>query len=281
MEKLILGLIAAIAMFGGMSAASEAKTNFTLYLGVPYYDYKAGPGYLFDENHGWYQPASHTGAGRPKLVCLVTFFKRDQVKAGADANVKRAQLLPRRVALRYDRPNDRNRIFDYGNNRKTRETCQYLANLDNQQQSESQEVVCLVTFFSRDQVGGGADADVQRARVLPRRIAEERDAPDDRNRIFVYGSNQKTRETCQYLADLDNQQASDNQDQEQELVCLVTFLSRNQVSGGADADVQRAKVLPRNVAEERDAPDDRNRVFAYGSNQKTRETCKYLDGINN
>lgn len=28
-------------------------------------------------------------------------------------------------------------------------------------------------------------------------------------------------------------------------------------------------------------PNDRNRIFVYGSNQETRETCRYLDGINN
>ena len=203
MKKTILGLIAAVAMCGSLTAASEAKTNFTIYLGVPYYDYKVGPGYLFDENRGWYQPA-HTRVGRQKLVCLVTFFRRDQVNGGADADVKRARVLPLRVARRYDRPNDRNRIFEYGSNQKTRETCRYLAGLDNQPDRENQDVVCLVTFFERDQVSGGADADVERAKALPRNIAEERDAPDDRNRIFVYGSDEKTRETCRYLDGINN-----------------------------------------------------------------------------
>ena len=309
MKKIILSLLAALALVGGLSTIAEAKTNFNLYLGVPYYDYQVGPDYLYDENHGWYQqdyrqdsqqgyqqdyqqgyqPAYHTGGGPQRLVCLVTFFRRDQVRAGADANVQRAQLLPLRVAQRLDRPNDRNRIFVYGRNQRTRQTCRYLAGLNNRDQGNNQELVCLVTFFSRDQVSGGADADVQRAQLLPRRIAESMDGPNDRNRIFVYGSNQKTRQTCRYLDGLNNQDQGDNQDQggnqdpgsNPERVCLVTFFTRDQVSGGADANVERARVLPRRVAESMDGPDDRNRIFVYGSNQKTEETCRYLNGINN
>ena len=78
MKKLILGLIAALALFAGLSTTVEAKTNFTIYLGVPYYGYQVGPDYVYDENHGWYQkdyqPAYHTGGGRQRSVCLVTFF---------------------------------------------------------------------------------------------------------------------------------------------------------------------------------------------------------------
>lgn len=290
MKKMILGLFAALVLVAGFSASAEAKTNFNLYLGVPYYDYQVGPDYLYDENYGWYQqdyqstyqPAHYTGGGGQRQVCLVTFFRRDQVRAGADINVQRARLLPLRAAQRLDRPNDRNRIFYYGSNRKTRDTCRYLARLNNQDQGNNQELVCLVTFFSRDQVRGGADADVERARVLPRRAAQRLDRPNDRNRIFVYGSNQKTRETCRYLNNLDNQDQVDNEDPgtTQERVCLVTFFTREQVNGGADADVERARVLPRRVAESMDGPDDRNRIFVYGSNQKTEETCRYLNGIN-
>ena len=301
MKKTILGLFAALALVAGLSAVAEARNNFNLYLGVPYYDYQVGPDYLYDENHGWYQPdyqqdyqptyqpAYHTGGGAQRQVCLVTFFRRDQVRAGADINVQRARLLPLRVAQRLDQPGDRNRIFFYGSNRKTRETCRYLAGLNNRDQGSNQELVCLVTFFSREQVRGGADADVERARLLPRRVAEGMDGPNDRNRIFVYGSNRKTRETCRYLDGLNNEDQDDNQDEggnqdpgnNPERVCLVTFFNREQVSGGADADVERARVLPRRVAESMDGPDDRNRIFVYGSNQKTEETCRYLNGINN
>jgi len=68
--------------------------------------------------------------GERDLVCLVTFFQRDQVEAGADANVQRAQVLPRREAERRDGPNDRQAIFDYGTNQQTRDTCRYLDRLN-------------------------------------------------------------------------------------------------------------------------------------------------------
>ncbi len=207
MKKAILGLMAAISLVSGLSAVAEAKTSVHVYLGVPYYDYRVGPDYLYDRGRGWYRPVN-----RQQLVCLVTFFRRDQVAGGADADVERARVLPRRVAERLDRPGDRNRIFTYGSNRKTRETCDYLNNLDNSNNGggmgsgngNGNEPVCLVTFFDPDQVAGGADADVERARVLPRRVAEDRDGPNDRNRIFTYGSPQKTAQTCDYLDNLNN-----------------------------------------------------------------------------
>ena len=146
-----------------------------------------------------------------------------------------------------------------------------------------EQLVCLVTFFERNQVNGGADADVEQARVLPRSVAEQRDGPNDRNRIFTYGSNQKTRQTCNYLDNLNNDNSGNagNGNNNEDQVCLVTFFDKSQVSAGADANVVRAQILPRSVAEQRDGPNDRNRIFEYGSTQKTRETCNYLDGLNN
>ncbi|MEO6014265.1 MAG: SH3 domain-containing protein [Devosia sp.] len=64
------------------------------------------------------------------LVCLVTFHNRGQVAGGADADVQRAQLMSRQQAEQIDRPNDRRAIFDYGTNRQTRDTCEYLDNLN-------------------------------------------------------------------------------------------------------------------------------------------------------
>ena len=93
------------------------RTGFTLY---------------FDFADGFYvdrQPRRVRG-DRQEQVCLVTFFKRSQVAGGADANVQRAQILPRRQAERLDGPNDRQRIFDYGSDRKTRQTCRYLDRLN-------------------------------------------------------------------------------------------------------------------------------------------------------
>ena len=85
-----------------------------------------GDGYYFDR-----RPRRVGNAYGRDQVCLVTFFKRSQVAAGADVNVQRARVMPRRQAQRIDGPNDRHRIFDYGTNRKTRETCRYLHNINN------------------------------------------------------------------------------------------------------------------------------------------------------
>jgi hypothetical protein len=94
----------------------------------------AGPGFsLFFSigDGGWYFDRAPRYRRGQDQVCLVTFFKRSQVAGGADANVARAQVLPRYVANRRDGPNDRMRIFDYGTNAQTRKTCRYLNNINN------------------------------------------------------------------------------------------------------------------------------------------------------
>jgi len=68
--------------------------------------------------------------GSRDLVCLVTFNDRDQVAAGRDADVRRAQVMSRAEAERRDGPNDRQGIFDYGTNAQTRDTCRYLDRLN-------------------------------------------------------------------------------------------------------------------------------------------------------
>lgn len=80
----------------------------------------------------------HEGPGRPgpgptpheELVCLVTFFHAEDVAGGADANVESARVLPRSEAERLDRPGDRRGIFDYGTDRQTIDTCNYLDKLN-------------------------------------------------------------------------------------------------------------------------------------------------------
>ena len=129
MKQLILGSLAALTLFAGLSTLAEAKVS--IYFGIPYYDYNVGPGDIYDRNYGWYQQNRRANYGNQNQVCLVTFFKRSQVDGGADANVQRARLLPRRQAMRFDGPNDRNRIFDYGSNRQTAQTCRYLNNINN------------------------------------------------------------------------------------------------------------------------------------------------------
>lgn len=67
----------------------------------------------------------------------------------------------------------------------------------------------------------------------------------------------------------------------QNLVCLVTFFRRSDVAGGADVNVQRARLMSRAAANRIDGPNDRHRIFDYGTNQQTRRTCRYLNNINN
>lgn len=64
-------------------------------------------------------------------------------------------------------------------------------------------------------------------------------------------------------------------------VCLVTFFKRSQAEAGADVNVKRARYLSLREAQRIDGPNDRNRIFDYGSNKTTRATCRTLNNINN
>jgi hypothetical protein len=55
MKKTILGILAATMLLGGAASIAEAKTNFSIYFGVPYFDDQIGPDYRFYQNRGWYQ----------------------------------------------------------------------------------------------------------------------------------------------------------------------------------------------------------------------------------
>ncbi len=132
MKSLLLASIFTASLAFGLAAPANAHSNVRIYFGYPHYSYQVAPDYLFRTGYGWYQPGYGNYHGnRQEQVCLVTFFKRSQVSGGADVNVQRAQILPRRVAAQRDGPNDRRRIFDYGSNRQTRETCRYLNNINN------------------------------------------------------------------------------------------------------------------------------------------------------
>lgn len=85
--------------------------------------------FSFGRGNGFSVGTPPRGSNRD-LVCLVTFYSRDDVAAGADADVQRAQVMSRAEAQRRDGPNDRRAIYDYGTNRQTRETCEYLDNLN-------------------------------------------------------------------------------------------------------------------------------------------------------
>jgi len=53
---LMAGSIAlgAVAMTAGMTTGAEAKTNVGVYFGVPFYDYRVGPGWRYYDGYGWY-----------------------------------------------------------------------------------------------------------------------------------------------------------------------------------------------------------------------------------
>jgi hypothetical protein len=55
MKKTIFGLLAAATLLGGTASLAEAKTNFSLYFGVPYFNEQVGPDYRYYQNRGWYQ----------------------------------------------------------------------------------------------------------------------------------------------------------------------------------------------------------------------------------
>ena len=131
MKSLLLASIFA-ASLAWLPTSASAHSSIRIYFGYPHYSHQVAPDYVFRTGYGWYKPGygNHQG-NRQEQVCLVTFFKRSQVSGGADVNVQRAQILPRRVAAQRDRPNDRKRIFDYGSNRQTRETCRYLNQINN------------------------------------------------------------------------------------------------------------------------------------------------------
>ncbi len=72
MKKTILGLLAAVTLIGGAATIAEAKTNFSLYLGVPYYEQQMGPDYRYYPNRGWYQDRAYfngNGYGHRNLSC--------------------------------------------------------------------------------------------------------------------------------------------------------------------------------------------------------------------
>jgi hypothetical protein len=55
MKKALFGIFAAAAFLGSVATVAEAKTNFSLYFGVPYFDDQIGPDYRYYQDRGWYQ----------------------------------------------------------------------------------------------------------------------------------------------------------------------------------------------------------------------------------
>jgi hypothetical protein len=65
MKKTLFGIFAAAALLGSVATVAEAKTNFSLYFGVPYFDQQIGPDYRYYQNRGWYQDRDWYD-GRPR-----------------------------------------------------------------------------------------------------------------------------------------------------------------------------------------------------------------------
>ena len=56
MKKIIIGLLAAVAITGGMASLAEAKVKIKVILGEQYYDQRMGPDYQYYDGRGWYRP---------------------------------------------------------------------------------------------------------------------------------------------------------------------------------------------------------------------------------
>jgi hypothetical protein len=69
--------------------------------------------------------------------------------------------------------------------------------------------------------------------------------------------------------------------QRDELVCLVTYYDISDVARGDEEDIESAELMTRSEAEDIDRPRDRRAIFEYDSNREARETCDYLNSINN
>lgn len=52
-KSLMIAGAAALSAFA-MSPGAEARTNFEIYFGVPFYGYQVGPGWRYYEGYGWY-----------------------------------------------------------------------------------------------------------------------------------------------------------------------------------------------------------------------------------
>jgi hypothetical protein len=55
MRKSLIAIAAAFPFLGAMAPAADAKVNFDIYLGVPYYNERIGPDYRYYEGRGWYR----------------------------------------------------------------------------------------------------------------------------------------------------------------------------------------------------------------------------------
>lgn len=67
MKRLILATAFATTMMLGLPSAADAKVSVGIFFGAPHYDYRVGPGYVYRDGYGWYQPSY--GFYRGRLSC--------------------------------------------------------------------------------------------------------------------------------------------------------------------------------------------------------------------
>jgi hypothetical protein len=108
MKKTILGLLAAAALVGGAATMAEAKTNFSIHLGVPYYDYQVGPDYRYHRSYGWYRPGYVDQGFRNRLSCNEA---RQAVRERGYRNVVAQECSGRTYTFNATRNNRRIQLF--------------------------------------------------------------------------------------------------------------------------------------------------------------------------
>jgi hypothetical protein len=54
-KKAIIGLLSAVSLYGSLATAAEARVNFDIYFGIPYYNDQIGPDYRYRNGYGWYR----------------------------------------------------------------------------------------------------------------------------------------------------------------------------------------------------------------------------------
>ncbi len=64
MKRVILASAFAAAMALGLPSAADAKVSIGVFFGSPHYDYRVGPGYVYRDGYGWYQPSYSSYRGR-------------------------------------------------------------------------------------------------------------------------------------------------------------------------------------------------------------------------
>lgn len=69
MLKSFIASAAALSLWAGLAPAADAKVNFELYLGVPYYNERIGPDYRYYDGRGWYRERDRGRVSRDRLSC--------------------------------------------------------------------------------------------------------------------------------------------------------------------------------------------------------------------